>query len=535
MRHRRALWALSLVSLFTGTVSHPVLAEEMLVEGSKTYTPATENGKAGFRVEFDRKRYVRNANDLNFTRIGEFDRTIQEAFEDVLGLNRALNQIEMQAVYTRYGIPVGNSNSYDYTLHDFDWNATLVRIKADLKSASYGGNIPRASASDIQMMNRLLSASSSRDLIDSLGASVVDSAVLAAFAANVGGNMSTGYNGGRYIYTAEDGVHTLSYTHGINQIYAPEFDQATYNRYAGSSIRSILVDDPASLKKIIGMGNVDSVIQAGRFIKMAELIERGINPLGFTIDTYVNTVNGRVHLEESQPSAQRLRELSRFLIASTWTTHSPIVLDLNHDGKIGVTGASTAERRVQSNGFVSDGAVWFDLMAAGKTQRVEWLNGDGDGFLVDDTSGKVTKASLTDGVIDAHSLFGNAKGYANGYHKMAAKVGHPRLASTLKATDDTMWASLIRKAQTLKSKDLAGLKIWVDGSRDGLVQPGELKTLASLGITEIGSVPTTLKNGHGEYVIQSFFIQNGKRHITEDVWFAEDPTTEAARSGAASP
>jgi hypothetical protein len=523
---RRALWALTLVGLVTGGVPAPVGAEEMMVEGSKTYTPATENGRSGYRVQFERRRYVRNRNDLNFTRVGEFDRTIQEAFETA-GASRALTEAEMRAIYSKYGIPTGNSENYDYSLHDFNFNTTLQRIRQDLAAAG-AANLPQASAADIQLMNKLANSSSSREYIDSLGVAAVNSDVLAAFAANVGGNMSTGYNGGRYVYTAEDGVHSLSYTHGVNEIYEPEFDQATYNAYRSSSIQSVLMNDPAALKRIIGMGNIDSVIQAGRLLRMAELIERGVNPLGLTVDTWVNTVNGRIHLEEVQPTSARLRELSRFLVASTWTTHSPIALDLNHDGKIGVTGSSTAQNRLRSNGFVAAGAVWFDLMAAGKKQRVEWLNGDGDGFLIDDTGNKVSKAAAGDGVIDAHALFGNARGYANGYHKMAVKIGSPRLAANFKATEGNSWSGLLRKSLSLKGKELASLKVWVDASRDGLVQPEELKTLNSLGITEIGTVPTTMKNAHGEYVIQSFFIQNGRRHMTEDVWFAEDPTTEAA-------
>jgi len=77
-RDRGALWALSLACLVTGGLAVPASAEDMVVEGSKTYTPATENGVTGFRVQFERRRYIRNHNDLNFARVGEFDREIQK-------------------------------------------------------------------------------------------------------------------------------------------------------------------------------------------------------------------------------------------------------------------------------------------------------------------------------------------------------------------------------------------------------------------------------------------------------------------------
>jgi hypothetical protein len=262
---------------------------------------------------------------------------------------------------------------------------------------------------------------------------------------------------------------------------------------------------------------------------MAELIEKGVNPAGLVIDTTVNTTNGPARIMEGQPTPARLRELSRWLIASSWTTHSPVALDLNHDGKIGVTGLSSAQHRMNWNKFQAEGAVMFDITAEGAKKRIEWLNGDGDGFLVDDAFGGVTEAAKKDGVVDAKVLFGNAIGYANGYHKLAFKSVKLQLAANPTFDAGTNWTALFNKKPVLAGKTLESLKVWVDKNRDATVQASELSTLASLGITEIGSRPEIKKNNHGEYVIQSYFIQNGNRYMTEDVWFAEDPATTAKK------
>jgi len=339
---------------------------------------------------------------------------------------------------------------------------------------------------------------------------------------------AAGYDGGSYIYKGDSGGgHMIGYTHGIDFKNPATFDQATYDAKRGQSPQAVLLNDKEAYKKLTSVGYIDAVTQAGRLLKMAELIEKtGVNPAGLKIDSLVNTTNGPTHLVEGQPSPTRLRDLARWLIASSWNTHSPVALDLNHDGKIGVTGTSTAQRRMKWNKFVPENAVWFDILANGKKQHIEWLNGDGDGFLVDDTNGRVSKAAAGKGEIDAHSLFGDAIGYANGYHKLAYKAVRIQLASAAKLDASTAWATLYQKKPVLEGKVLDSLKVWIDGNRDAKVQKGELHALSSLGITEVGSTPQVIKNESGEYLIRSYYIQNGKRHMTEDVWFAADPATE---------
>lgn len=216
-------------------------------------------------------------------------------------------------------------------------------------------------------------------------------------------------------------------------------------------------------------------------------------------------------------TAAKAYEIALDLYQLASRTASPIAFDLNHDGKIGVTGKSSAKVRDYKNAFVAEGSVVFDLLANGKPGRYEWLNGDGDGFLVDDRDGKVTKAAKGNGVITGMQLFGNAGGYAHGFQKLAVNFDkEAKLASTSK--------KLPAGFGVLKGDELKGLKVWIDSNRDAKVQPNELKTLAELGITEIGSDFKMIKNKDGELLMQShYFVQNGKKHLSEDVWFAQDP------------
>jgi hypothetical protein len=174
----------------------------------------------------------------------------------------------------------------------------------------------------------------------------------------------------------------------------------------------------------------------------------------------------------------------------------PLVLDLNHDGKIGVTGQTTA--RDGDRGTLGR-TVSFDLDGDGKKDEIEWLAGDGDGLLVDDRDGGATGAMLTNGEIDGKRLFGDERGtYFNGYAKLQGfdKDGDGKLTG----------------------EELDGLKVWVDDG-DAKLEGGELKTLRELGITEISVKMHHEQNAKGETLERSSFVQDGQTHMTEDVWF----------------
>lgn len=295
-----------------------------------------------------------------------------------------------------------------------------------------------------------------------------------------------------------------------------------------------------------GANEASTLRLADRFLTVARAIEAGLydfSVTGFTFigehslnlsSTYMayftkyrndvevlgehsGTSTSRNKITVKNLTAEKAYEIALDLYQLASRTASPIAFDLNHDGKIGVTGKSSAKVRDYKNAFVAEGSVVFDLLGKGKPGRYEWLNGDGDGFLVDDRDGKVTKAAKGDGVITGLQLFGNAGGYANGFHKLA--VNFDREAK-LASTSNKLPAGF----GVLKGDELKGLKIWIDYNRDAKVQMNELKTLEELGITEIGSDFRMVKNKDGELLMQShYFVQNGQKYLSEDVWFAQDP------------
>lgn len=113
-----------------------------------------------------------------------------------------------------------------------------------------------------------------------------------------------------------------------------------------------------------------------------------------------------------------------------------------------------------------------------KREKTEWLakNG-GDGFLVSDYN--------KDGQInDATELFGtegpNGQKFKNGYEKLAALHD-------------------ANKDGKISGKELESLQIWKDSNADGVVQDGELLSLASQGITSFDVRNYNDKTMEGSY------------------------------------
>ena len=175
---------------------------------------------------------------------------------------------------------------------------------------------------------------------------------------------------------------------------------------------------------------------------------------------------------------------------------TPVMLDLNHDGRIGTTGASTA--RVPA-AYGPSRTVAFDLAGTGRPQQVAWSDGGGDAFVVDDRDGGATRAARGDGVIDGKRLFGDEGGrYASGYDKLAL----------LDADRDG----------ALTGAELAGLAAWIDDG-DARLSAAELKPLQALGVTRLDVRHGEVRNARGEDLDQAGFTINGRRGLTEDVWF----------------
>ena len=169
-------------------------------------------------------------------------------------------------------------------------------------------------------------------------------------------------------------------------------------------------------------------------------------------------------------------------------THSPIALDLNGDGEIGVTGEHTARDAVRST--IGE-TVLFDIDADGLMDEIEWFAGDGDGILVD------TAEIGSDGSIDGSALFGDQGGqYANGYDKLAM----------LDANGDGV----------VSGSEAAELALWIDDG-DAVLEDGELMTLSEAGVASISAEMSMDSEGR---MRSSVDMIDGSSLMTEDVWFA---------------
>lgn len=173
----------------------------------------------------------------------------------------------------------------------------------------------------------------------------------------------------------------------------------------------------------------------------------------------------------------------------------PLAFDLNRDGRIGVTGASTAQRR--NFAHQRGRTVEFDLDGDGIKDRTEWMAGDGDGLLIDDRDGKAAEN------MDGTRLFGDEGGkYKDGIAK-------------LKRHD-------LNNDGKISGEELKGLKMWIDDG-DAKVEEGEMKTLEELGIKEISVERNVVKNEFGEDLMRSTATTvDGEKLMTEDVWFDGD-------------
>lgn len=177
-------------------------------------------------------------------------------------------------------------------------------------------------------------------------------------------------------------------------------------------------------------------------------------------------------------------------IENFYLRHTPVALDLNGDGQINVTGDSTSFEYAGETGKT----VEFDINGDGKADKIEWLDGSGDGLLVDNRDGN----AATD--MSGARLFGDQGGaFANGYEKLAM----------LDANGDNQ----------LTGAELEGLSVWIDNG-DAVVQDGELRSVQDLGINSIATNFNLVADAAGDRLMQSVATTaDGQSILTEDVWF----------------
>ncbi len=160
---------------------------------------------------------------------------------------------------------------------------------------------------------------------------------------------------------------------------------------------------------------------------------------------------------------------------------SPLVLNMSGNGKLEASGGQWLPH---PDHLYANNLVLFDFLGDGFPVIMEWV-GPSDGILVDPTLGN---CSMTH--VNGTCMFGTVGGFANGYQKL----------------------SLLNKNHTgtLTGNELKGLYVWQDKNDNAKVDPGELKSVQSLGITAIHIT----KNPD----MKSWFIRNGEKYAMWD-WY----------------
>ncbi|MFD0914909.1 tandem-95 repeat protein [Pseudahrensia aquimaris] len=181
-------------------------------------------------------------------------------------------------------------------------------------------------------------------------------------------------------------------------------------------------------------------------------------------------------------------------ITSAITAVSPIVIDLSGDGEINVTGETTAQDKsgVSQIGEI----VQFDMDGDGLSETIEWLDGTGDGLLVDNADGRAAQD------MNGTRLFGDQGGeFEHGFEQLAV----------WDANGDSV----------ISGDERDGLNLWVDDG-DAKVQDGELFTLDEMGVSEIElDLKENAQDEEGRNLFQSSAIMaDGTKALAEDVWFA---------------
>lgn len=164
-------------------------------------------------------------------------------------------------------------------------------------------------------------------------------------------------------------------------------------------------------------------------------------------------------------------------------TRSPIVFDTHDLGNIITTRSENLRR--------SDRDPFFDYFGNGERVQVEWPIGAGQAWLVDNRDGR----AATD--MNGKRFFGDMDGHDDGYAKLRSL--------------DTSGTGI------LSGSDLNGLALWFDNG-NAIVEEGELRSLAELGISSVDANGTIQTLADGRDVLRATAIMNGRTIMTEDVF-----------------
>lgn len=170
----------------------------------------------------------------------------------------------------------------------------------------------------------------------------------------------------------------------------------------------------------------------------------------------------------------------RYQIVADVYDYSPVVLDLDDNGKIDVAYNYWLPHAPK---FYREYARFFDITGDGMEDFTEWMARNArDGLLVMPENGKVENAL---------QLFGTAGGYKDGYEKL----------SILCDKDRNGW---------VEQDELAGLAIWIDANNNGICESNELHNLADFNIRRIATKHTNFTS--------KYSTSHGENRMTWDWW-----------------
>ncbi|WP_297895960.1 polymorphic toxin type 44 domain-containing protein [uncultured Campylobacter sp.] len=185
----------------------------------------------------------------------------------------------------------------------------------------------------------------------------------------------------------------------------------------------------------------------------------------------------------------------------------PLALDLNGDGKIGISPAP-------------NGGAYFDHNGDGVSHRSSWISKE-DVILAYDRNGNGN-------IDDGGELFGN-------FTQIKDKDGNQRLAKdgyeALKEFDSNNDGLIDNKDDKFKD-----LKIWQDANSNGISDEGELKSLDELGIASLSlnhnEVNEDLGGGNTLSLKGSYIKTDGTAHSMGDLNFNVDTINSKFKDGA---
>ena len=256
--------------------------------------------------------------------------------------------------------------------------------------------------------------------------------------------------------------------------------------------------------KITGYGNVNTVTGIGSYAN--SILSDSYRPGANELLSQRTLAGGDFSYANISSIADGTGAYTNMLSsgAAKWIPVDPLVLDLNRDG-------------VKLTSF-GDSPVLFDVDNDGKKEITGWTTAT-DGIVVMDRNNN----GVIDGIDETMSEYftgtvgsnGNSgtKPYANGFAALKSLDSNSDGQFT---SSDAAWNSV---------------KVWVDANHNGQTDSLELKTFSQLGITSINLASTMqsgLVNGGNEILATGTFVQDGVTREAQAARFIANPVGNAS-------